>query len=321
VNPTRPGRAALLLVLGAAALGGCGLLVGTPIGDYVFPSDASVDAADALSLDGDVLDSTAAADGPSTSDAPSPVDAPSTVDASADGRSVADAADGGCPGSQGPPSIVVTSDQGSYCIDSTEVTTAQYGVFLKAGFQLAADDVPALCEAEVDGGSMNFTPALGWPPEPGTQLFPVVQVTWCQAYAYCAWAGKRLCGQIGGGPLAQANAANASVSEWTNACSVGGSLVYPYGNTFDSATCGGSAAGSQVANVKTPAACVGGFPGLYNMSGNVWEWTNACNNMSYCCAMGGAFDGTATDLECTGIRPWLLTASAPDIGFRCCGDL
>ena len=168
---------------------------------------------------------------------------------------------------------------------------------------------------------MDYTPAVGWPAEPGTQSFPVVQVTWCQAYAYCAWAGKRLCGQIGGGPLAQANAANASVSEWANACSDGGSLAYPYGNTFDSATCGGQLAMSQIANVKTPLTCVGGFPGLYNMSGNVWEWTNACNNADYCCAMGGAFDGTAVDLACSGVRPWLMSAPAPNIGFRCCADL
>ena len=329
VNPTRHGRAAaharrtaLLVVLPAVALGGCGLIVGTPVGEYVFSSAAGDDAGDGPSLGSDVsvADSSADVDASSEGDAPFVGDSPFASDAIAEGGSAADAADGGggCPGSQGPPSVLVTSAQGSYCIDSTEVTNAQYGIFLKAGFQLPATNVPLFCEPEA--GSMDYTPSV-WPAQPGTQSFPVIQVTWCQAYAYCAWAGKRLCGQIGGGSLAESNATNPTASQWFNACSAGGSLTYPYGNTFDAATCGGMVAGSQIANVKSPAACVGGLPGLYSMSGNVWEWIDACTNTNSCYAMGGAFDGTSTDLACSGIRPWQETAPATNIGFRCCADL
>jgi formylglycine-generating enzyme required for sulfatase activity len=226
-------------------------------------------------------------------------------------------AEGGCPGTQGPAPVLINSDAGSYCIDSTEVTNAQYALFLASGYQLPAADAPIGCE--VDGGSMNYTPNV-WPVLGGS-LLPVVQVNYCQAYAYCAWAGKRMCGEIGGGALLQSRVNSAADSQWYNACSATGTLAYPYGNTFSSATCGGMAAGSQISNVKTPAACTGGFPGLYNMSGNVWEWTDACSLGGSCYTMGGAFDGTTTDLECVSNRSWAKNGYAGNIGIRCCGDL
>jgi hypothetical protein len=37
----------------------------------------------------------------------------------------------------------------------------------------------------------------------GSGNFPITNVDWCDAYAYCAGIGKRLCGKIGGGTLDQ----------------------------------------------------------------------------------------------------------------------
>jgi formylglycine-generating enzyme required for sulfatase activity len=215
---------------------------------------------------------------------------------------------------------------GTYCIDSTEVTNAQYQAFLASGATPQSLGLPSPgCDGQMDlqprdsaGNLQQF--------EPGQELFPVIYVDWCEAYGYCKWAGKRLCGQIGGGPLATGSPeTNAVLSQWYNACSKGGALLYPYGNTYVQTTCGGGGGStSPLGNVALRPGCVGGYPGLHDMSGNVWEWTDVCSgNMAtdQCHVYGGAFDGSPPDLACTGVRYWRRNSSAGNIGFRCCEDV
>jgi formylglycine-generating enzyme required for sulfatase activity len=238
--------------------------------------------------------------------------------------------DDGCPpGRHGPTSVrIATSNgaahQGAFCIDSTEVTNAQYQEFLASSPKGLA--LPA-CAMQTD-----FTPHDGAgnpvPFQPGQQNFPVVQVTWCDAYAYCAWAGKRLCGQIGGGALAPgATETNASLGQWYDACSKGGSVAYPYGNTYNMMTCGGGGAGanSDIGPVAVRPGCVGGYPGIYDMSGSVWEWNDVCDGnlaTDSCHVYGGAFDSLmAPELACKGERNWSRDSQAGNIGIRCCEDL
>ena len=233
-----------------------------------------------------------------------------------------DGLEGGCPPTHGPSQAKVTSGSSPFCIDTTEVTNAQYEEFVAAGFALTAEagtGIPDGCE-QLTG----TTPGGTWPYPPGEDDFPVTNVNWCQAYAYCEWAGKRLCGQIGGGSLAPTYFDDATFSQWLNACSQNGGLTYPYGQTFDSTTCGGQAAGSMIGNVASRPQCVGPVPGVFDMSGNVWEWTDTCGTggaTAFCDAMGGAFDSIQTELECVGERNWTRNAGANNIGIRCCLDL
>jgi sulfatase modifying factor 1 len=231
--------------------------------------------------------------------------------------------EGGCPPTRGPGQVKITSGGSPFCIDTTEVTNAQYRQFAQSGFTLSGGAIPDGCQG-LTGSALSMSPASG------TDDFPVVNVNWCQAYEFCAWAGKRLCGQIGGGALDSMLDTNAKQSQWLNACSDGGRLTYPYGNTFSAMACGGMADDTTMpAIVASQPGCVGSVGGLYDMSGNVWEWTDACGNapaggtaaMAFCDAMGGAFDSMTSELECVGERNWTRNAGAGNIGFRCCLDL
>jgi formylglycine-generating enzyme required for sulfatase activity len=54
------------------------------------------------------------------------------------------------------------------------------------------------------------------------------------------------------------------------ACGGAAQTAYPYGNNYDAAKCSAIAT-----SVATNLQCVGGYAGLYDMSGNVVEWEDS----------------------------------------------
>src|SRR5262249_6416251 len=90
--------------------------------------------------------------------------------------------------------VEVPHPAGTFCIDATEVTNGAYKAFLAASPDPSAQ--PAFC-----GWNTDYSPSSFYGPDD----HPVVYVDWCDAYAYCEAAGKRLCGAIGGGAVATAN--------------------------------------------------------------------------------------------------------------------
>src|SRR5262249_50447088 len=111
--------------------------------------------------------------------------------------------------------IVPKIGGGSYCIDGTEVTYTQYLVFYHANPVIMG--LPVACNNHV------YTPSGAWPPGPTQLNNPVAYVDWCDAVAYCTYAGKHLCGKISGGSNDDPNSdpmvyASATQSEWYNAC-------------------------------------------------------------------------------------------------------
>jgi formylglycine-generating enzyme required for sulfatase activity len=214
----------------------------------------------------------------------------------------------------------VVTPNGAYCIDSTEVTNAHYAAFL-------AVDSGTIAQRPECAWNTSFTPSGGWPFPPDTGRRPVAFVDWCDAHAYCAWAGKRLCGKIGGGPIAPADIADATKSQWFNACSAGGTKAWPYGTVFAPTACNGEAfgAGGPV-TVASLASCEGGVPGAYDMSGNVFEWDDSCATntggaFDICRVRGGSYVNPAAPLRCDAEQTFYRNANlvnGPYIGFRCC---
>jgi formylglycine-generating enzyme len=225
-----------------------------------------------------------------------------------------------CPTVAGTPNMVaVASPLGvEYCIDSTEVTNAQYIAWLDTNPDPTAPGMqPRECASNA-----TFTPSAGKPPSNDR---PVVDVDWCDAYAFCKAHGKRLCGRIGGGATPYADNQNAAQDQWYNACSSGGTREYPYGDTYDPQACNVSDKGVSLAvSVGSLPTCEGGFTGIFDMSGNAWEWEDSCEASTgpddSCRRRGGAYVNDEFNVVCKVGKTQPRGLGTPYVGFRCCAD-
>jgi formylglycine-generating enzyme required for sulfatase activity len=213
-------------------------------------------------------------------------------------------------------------DVGAFCIDATEVTNAAYAAWLATGPSVASQ--PSFCAWNGD-----YAPASGWPPSSSKANDPVVGVDWCDAFAYCAAAGKRLCGRIGGGALDYAfGFVDAQQSEWMAACTSGGATKYPYGDGYASGACDGKdyTHPNETVAAGSAAVCHGAAPpyaAIFDLSGNVAEWEDACDGTSgagdLCRRRGGSFKDGSAALRCDADSGQARSAADATTGFRCCG--
>jgi formylglycine-generating enzyme required for sulfatase activity len=230
-------------------------------------------------------------------------------------------------------------DLGAFCIDATEVTKRQYQVFLDAKVGVSSDPNCAW--------NSNYAPRAGDSCDGEEDLtkdpdHPVVCVDWCDAATYCAWAGKRICGAIAGGPEPYKDPTvmnDASKSQWFAACAGGSSAArkYPYGDSYQP-VCNDLASGGAVKNVGSMPACHGpaGTPqaAVFDMSGNVYEWVDNCQvsaaaaSQQSCLTRGGYYANN--DVTEAGVFDFLTCAVGAientksreafddHIGIRCC---
>ncbi len=225
-------------------------------------------------------------------------------------------ADGPCMSTRGPSMIVVRLEAGIIqCIDRTEVTNEQYAGFLEAGAPNATSIAPCV--------GVGLVPQANWPYTTGQKNWPVANVTWCAADAFCAWSGKALCGVKGGGQLDVAHVGDPKLDAWYAVCSHEGKTAYPYGDAYAPGTCNG------VDNVPIGPLPVGTFTscttdsnadaGVVDLSGNVWEWIDACGLGDRCAAHGGAFNSTPDEMSCAYAPLYVQRdAGQATLGFRCC---
>jgi formylglycine-generating enzyme required for sulfatase activity len=198
----------------------------------------------------------------------------------------------------------------AFYIDCCEVTNAEYRDFV-----IATGHKPPRVEAAW-AEPYNW---IGNDFPPGTDLNPVVLVSWHDATVYAAWAGKRL----------------PTEAEWEKAARAG--MVgrsFPYGDTIE----------ARQANYfisylrKKMLRPVGSFEpnayGLYDMAGNVWEWCrdwytpdyyrkSAAINPSgplhaeYKVFRGGSWESDKEFLRCAQRGKNRPDYKSPAVGFRC----
>src|SRR5260370_40886093 len=97
---------------------------------------------------------------------------------------------------------------------------------------------------------------------PGT--WPRTSVDWCDALAYCTWAGKHLCGKIGGGPIPVAQVLTANASQWFLACGGPGGASHPNTN----ATCNSSGGVTKLRTVAHHPQKQGGITAVVDNGRN-----------------------------------------------------
>ena len=197
------------------------------------------------------------------------------------------------------PRHLVTLD--GFWIDRTEVTDAMFRLFAAATgyhYDFAADN------------SLND--------------HPMVRVSWKDAISYCIWVGGSL----------------PSEAQWEKAARGGlQKMTYPWGN--EAPLCDlGAANGANYSKCFNGALPVGSFRangyGLYDMAGNVWEWTldwygetyyesspsaNPTGPFTgeYRVARGGSWGYEARHLRASSRSGFLSLSRYDYVGFRCVG--
>jgi formylglycine-generating enzyme required for sulfatase activity len=188
----------------------------------------------------------------------------------------------------------------AFFIDINEVTVSSFSACVEAG---ACLEIPI--GEDCNGGTEEA-------------LYSANCVTWENAKAFCVWAGKRL----------------PTEAEWEKAARNGTQTGYFFGETPedlpDYAWYKGNSGGKlQQTGLKEPSE-----NGLYDIYGNVWEWTGEWYKNDYAAAESPSTDGRTrkvlrgggahdapVQLRSASRRLSLADEASVDYGFRCAADL
>ncbi len=145
-------------------------------------------------------------------------------------------------------------------------------------------------------------------------VLPSLRISWRQASQACRLARKRLCREV----------------EWQLACAgPDGARRFPYGTEYETGRCVDHSftqkLGSSGPQPTGSAPDCRSPEGIFDLSGNVWEWladTGPGGEPGHI-AGGGAGNRDGKRLRCSAgkriVQP--TTTQAGAIGFRCCKDL
>jgi formylglycine-generating enzyme required for sulfatase activity len=218
----------------------------------------------------------------------------------------------------------------AFCLDMTEVQVGEYAQCVAAKACVAASAEVRWANITSEDKAL-YSPACNGS-KPDRTDHPANCVSWDESHAYCLWAGKRL----------------PSEEEWEYAARGAESRVYPWGGEPPSAArlngCGEECArgpmlgdraliplfeGRDGWETTAPTRAFAGGKtkeGLYDMAGNVSEWTTGkyCpypgNNCSseWRVTRGGAWNSDGREgVKAARREKDAHDARAADIGFRC----
>ena len=229
-----------------------------------------------------------------------------------------------------------------FLIDKTEVTVARFAEFTAAtGYRTEAERFGWSAVFDVKSGDWARVDGANWQHPDGPQSAadpqePVSQVSWNDARAYASWAKKRL----------------PTEAEWEFAARGGlagnefawGQELHPHGKHLANTWQGRFPERDTGEDGYKGRAPVGSFSangyGLFDMTGNVWEWTADWFDESYYRQRPRVNpSGPATGAErairggswlcsanyCQGYRVAARSHATPDsgmnnLGFRCARD-
>lgn len=212
----------------------------------------------------------------------------------------------------------------SFALGKYAVTRGEYAAFVRATGYPAGDGCGQV--------STTWTkhPDLDWqhPGFPQTDRDPVVCVSWQDAQAYILWLNRRLQSGASGAASGDGPYHLPSEAEWEYAARAGTTSKFWWGddaggadthawyrNNTGNGSQAGAAADVSLHNLPDHGTRpVGTRPanpfGLYDMAGDVWQWTEDCYAGSYA---GAPADGAAVEAGGTCMRvdrgsSWLFPA-------------
>ena len=233
----------------------------------------------------------------------------------------------------------------NYCIDKLEVSQVQYASFLSAGIVFA--QLPQ-CAWDTSRDPRTLGRGCSGATYASGSTNPIRCVDWCDAAAYCMTKGKRLCGSVPSGATLFTTLGNGQDSQWYYACTNAMNSAYFYnsGDLYSASKCNGSERvlmGLGPDTILDPGALVNckGFIApydtIFDMNGNVHEWTDECMDVAMtgvntggtdrCATRGGSFGNPAeitngqnpsNTASCETFVDRLRNDYAHDVGFRCC---